>query len=131
MRKLKYNLTKIVLNQIYISYVLPTLEYLSLVWDGCTQHDTNTLEKLQHEAARIVTGHTISFPGKLIQKMRLDFTFRNAKQQKIIFMYISINSLVPTYIAKLLPPLTGNVINYDPRNRNNITIPFFKNRDFA
>ena len=29
-------------------------------------------------AARIVTGFTRSFPGKLIQRMQLDFTFRKA-----------------------------------------------------
>ena len=45
MRKLKYNLSRIALNQIYFSYVLPVLEYPSLVWDGCSQHDSSTLEK--------------------------------------------------------------------------------------
>ena len=46
------------------------------------------------------------------------------KEQKLIFMYKSINNLVPTYIAEFIPPLTGNVSNYDLRNRNNITFPF-------
>ena len=40
MRKLKYN--------------------ASLVWDGCTQQDSNTLQKIQNEAARIATGLTRS-----------------------------------------------------------------------
>ena len=46
------------LNQIYISYVLPVLEYSSVVWDGCSDYNTNTLEKIQIEAACIVTGLT-------------------------------------------------------------------------
>ena len=60
MRKLKYNFSRIALNQIYISYVRPLLEYSCIVWDGRTTEQSNTLEKLQNEAARIITGLTRS-----------------------------------------------------------------------
>ena len=60
MRQLKYNLSRVALNQIYISYVLPVLEYSSVVWDGCSDYNTNTLEKIQHEAAHIITGLDLS-----------------------------------------------------------------------
>ena len=56
MRRLKFKLTRAALNQIYFSYVLPILEYSSVVWDGCSLQDSNALEKFQNEAARIVTG---------------------------------------------------------------------------
>ena len=36
------------------------LEYFAVVWDNCTIQDSNTLEKLQNEAARIMTGLTLS-----------------------------------------------------------------------
>ena len=38
------------LNQIYLYHLLPIIEYASLVWDGCTQQDSNTLQKIQNEA---------------------------------------------------------------------------------
>ena len=60
MRKLKYTFSRIALNQIYISYARPILEYSSIVWDNCTVEQSNSLEKLQNEAARIVTGLTKS-----------------------------------------------------------------------
>ena len=44
------------LNKIYISFVRPTLEYAIIIWDSCTQHETNAIERTQIEAARIVTG---------------------------------------------------------------------------
>ena len=56
MRKLKFVFSRRALNQIYITYVRPILEYSSVVWDGCTIEQRNSLEKLQNEAARIVTG---------------------------------------------------------------------------
>ena len=62
MRKLKFTFTRISLNQIYFSYVLPVLEYSSVVWGGCSLQDLNALDKLHNEASRIVTGHLIPRP---------------------------------------------------------------------
>ena len=58
--KLKYSFHRIALNQIYMSHVLPILEYPCTVWDGCTVQDCLALERLQNEAARTVTGLTRS-----------------------------------------------------------------------
>ena len=63
MRKLKYYkyvFSRCALNQTYISFIRPVLEYASIVWDGCTVEQRNSLEKLQNEIARIVTGLTKS-----------------------------------------------------------------------
>ena len=54
-RKLNYSLSRIALNQIYISYIRPILEYSSIVWDNCTIEQAYSLEKIQNETARIVT----------------------------------------------------------------------------
>lgn len=34
------------------------LEYADAVWDNCTNYESAELEKIQNEAARIVTGAT-------------------------------------------------------------------------
>ena len=48
------------LNTMYISFIRPVLEYAFVVWDSCSTYNVNRLEKLQIEAARIVTGLTRS-----------------------------------------------------------------------
>ena len=58
MRKLKSKLDRRSLQTIYFSFVRPLLEYADVVWDNCTQHEVNDLEKIQNEAARIVSGAT-------------------------------------------------------------------------
>ena len=58
MRKLKFLLDRDSLQIIYISFIRPILEYADIVWDNCTQYELNALEKIQIEAARIVTGTT-------------------------------------------------------------------------
>ena len=60
MSKLKYSISRKSLNQIYISFLRPVLEYSAVVWDGCTLYEKENLEKIQHEAARIMTGLTRS-----------------------------------------------------------------------
>ena len=50
MRKLKFNFSRIALNQIFVSYILTVLEYSCIVWDSCTVQDVNALEKVQNEA---------------------------------------------------------------------------------
>ena len=58
MRKLKYSISRNALNQMYMSYLLPVVEYTSVVWDGCSELDSQTLQKIQNEAAGLVTGLT-------------------------------------------------------------------------
>ena len=54
MRKLKFQLDRESLQTIYFSFIRPLLEYA----DDCTRYESNELDKIQNEAARIVTGAT-------------------------------------------------------------------------
>ena len=110
MRKLKYTLCRAALNQIYISYVLPVLEYSSVVWDGCSDYNTNTLEKIQHEAAGIVTGLTRSVSiEKLYAECGWTTRTKRRVQPKMTCMYKVSNQLVPSYISDIIPPLVADV----------------------
>ena len=48
MRKLKFSISRNALNQMYMSYLLPVVEYASVVWDGCSERDSQTLQKIQN-----------------------------------------------------------------------------------
>ena len=54
----KFQLDRKSLEIIYTSFIRPLLEYSNAVWDNCTQYESNDLEKIQSEAAPIVTGAT-------------------------------------------------------------------------
>ena len=47
MRKLKFSLSRNALNQLYISYMLHILDYASVVWNGCSEQDSVTLQKFK------------------------------------------------------------------------------------
>ena len=55
MRKHKYSISRNTLNQMYMAYLLPAVEYASVVRDGCSERGSQILQKIQNEAARLVT----------------------------------------------------------------------------
>ena len=121
MRKLKYKFTRQALNQMYVSYVRPLLEYSSIVWDGCSEQDKTSLERLQNEAARFVTGLTKSTSiENLYNECGWDSQYFQ-KKKKMCFMYKCSNNLVPNYISDIVSPLVGEITHYPLRNRNNIS----------
>ena len=122
MRKLKYTFSRTALNQIYISYIRPVLEYSAIVWDGCTIQDKFALEKLQNKAARIVTGLTRSTSlDNLYRECGWVSLSERRKFQKLCFMYKCNNGQVPRYISDLIPPLVSEISNYPLRNRANLS----------
>ena len=125
MRKLKYSFHKIALNQIYMSHVLPILEYSCTVWGGRTVQYCLALERLQNEAARIVTGLTRSVS---LENLYRECGWRPLSERrmknKLVFMYNVVYERVPSYISDLIPPLVIETTQYPLKNNNNIMFPF-------
>ena len=126
MRKLKFTFHRVALSQIYLSYMLPILEYSAAVWDNCTIQDSNTLEKLRNEAAGIVTDLTRSVSlVNLYRECGWVTLNTRRKEQKMAFMYKAVNGLTPDYISDLIPHFVRDKTNSLPRNNNNNpAVPF-------
>ena len=106
LRKLKYRFSKNTLNRVYCTYIRPSLEYASEVWDGCTcnQTDARRLEQVQLNAARIVTGLPIlSSLNSLYYVMGWDTLAERRTNKKLILTYKIIHNDAPSYLSDLLP----------------------------
>jgi hypothetical protein len=57
LRKLKYKLDRLSLERMYMGFIRPLMEYADVVWDS-PMEVLETLEKIQCNAARIITGAT-------------------------------------------------------------------------
>ena len=68
LRKLKYKLSRKNLEKLYLVYIRPIFEYACEVCDNCGVGNSNKLDQLQLEAARIVTGLPIFASSILIYK---------------------------------------------------------------
>ena len=99
--------------------MLPIVEY------GCSEQDSVLLQRVQNEAARLVTGLTRSVSLENLYKECGWATLSQRRQQhKLSFMYNVNTGMVPSYIQDLIPPLVSEVTDYPLRNTRNITVPY-------
>lgn len=120
MRKLKFKLSRKPLQTIYFTFIRPLLEYADVVWDNCTSYEVNDLEKIQNEAARIVTGATklVSINSLLLETGWETLSTRR-KKHKLQLFYKMQNGLSPDYLTCLVPPSVGRTSSYQLRDANN------------
>lgn len=132
MRKLKFILDRKTLEKVYLTFIRPVLEYADVVWSNCTNNDKNELDKIQNEAARIVTG-----ASKLVSLCNLHKetgwesleTRRN--NHKLVLFYKMYHDEVPSYLSSLVPPLVGEASLYSLRNSENIQNIPCRTKQFA
>ena len=109
MRKLKFKLDKKSLQIIYSFFIRPLLEYADVVWDNCMQNENKELEKIQNEAARIVTGFTkLVSIHSLLQETGWETLASRRKKHKFILFFKMQNGLSPDYLSSLLAPTVGS-----------------------
>ncbi|MCG8047067.1 MAG: reverse transcriptase domain-containing protein, partial [Candidatus Thiodiazotropha endolucinida] len=122
MRKLKFKLDRHSLQTIYFSFIRSLLEYADVVWDNCTLYEVNDLEKIQNEAARIVTGATklVSIES-LHNETKWESLASRRKKHKLQLFYKMQNNLTPNYLSSLVPVPVGNNSTYNLRNARDLS----------
>ena len=119
LRKLKNSLDRHTLSRIYTSYIGPTMEYASIIWNNCTLLQSNRLEQLQLEASRIVTVSVKGTKHKYLYKETGWLPLADRRHIfQLILMYKMINQLVPQYLSLLISRPRQQ--NYNLRNELNI-----------
>ena len=124
LRKLKFRLKREYLEKIYMTFIRPILEYSSEVWDNCGQTNSDRLENIQIEAARIVTGLT-SYASRNSIYLETGWEKLSVRREvkKLSMFYKIINNQAPDYLHDLVPDFVSDICNYNLRNSQNITIP--------
>lgn len=124
LRKIKFLLNRDTLSKLYTTFIRPIFEYACEVWDECNIANSDKLEKLQLEAARIVTGLPI-YTNKqhLYFETGWEKLVNRRKTRKLSLLYKLHNNIAPDYLLNLMPNRVNNVSNYNLRNQNNYVIP--------
>lgn len=83
----------------------------------------NELDKIQHEAARIVTGATklISI-NNLYKEVCWESLDKRRQDHKLFLFYKMCNNLVPNYLSSLVPPQVSTLSHYNLRNSSNLQV---------
>ena len=89
--------------------------------DNCTSYKKQNLEKVQIEAARIVTGCTkLVSLRELYKETGWDTLDIRRSNQKLLLMYKMNNNLTPDYLSSLVPPQINEASQYNLRNANDL-----------
>ena len=121
MRKFKFELDRKSLETIYLTFIRPILEYGDVVWDNCTLNEKQELDKIQIEAARIVTGTTklISIQT-LYDEIKWETLETRRNKHKLVLFYKMFNNISPAYLSSLVPPSVSSISTYNLRNAENV-----------
>ena len=125
MRQLKYSFSRNTLNQMYMSYMFPIVEYASVVWDWRPEQDSVTLQKVQNEADRLVTGFTRSVSlENLYKECEWACLSQRRQQHRLSFMYNVKTDMSPSYMQDLIPSLGSEASDFPLRINRNITVTY-------
>ena len=115
------------LEKLYMSFIRSKLEYGGIIWDNCSQEQSDMIENVQLRAAKIVSGairrtHTELLYSELCWE---PLQVRRHKQ-RLTTMYKIKNNDAPTYLCNTLPDTVAHTTDYNLRNRDDVSM--FKTR---
>ena len=104
LRTLKFHLNRSCLEKLYITFIRPLLEYSDVLWDNCTAEQSNELESIQTEAARIVTDATkLCNIAKLYNDLKWDTLSNRRQKHKLVLFYKMKQKITSSYLTNLIP----------------------------
>ena len=104
------------LETMYKSCILPILDYADVIWDNCTERQADTIEQLQIDALKIITGsvrgtsHLSLYNDTGIIPLK-----ERRKRHKLILYFKFTKGLLPEHIQPKFPPLASEVNRYHRR----------------
>ena len=127
LRPLKFILDRASLETLYKSFVRPILEYADIVWDApdAHRHGLDILERVQTEAARIVTGATARCSTEnLYKEAGWEKLSLRRRLHRSTMMFKIMTGLAPESLLQKIPNRVEARTRYRLRNRGDIQVPF-------
>ena len=122
LRSLKFKLQRKSLEKMYFSFIRPVMEYADIIWSNCPQYIKESLENINLQAGRIITGATKYCSNQSIYNETGWPTLEQRRNEhKLIQFYKIFNGLTPNYLSSLLPPQAIDQHRYPTRNVQNFT----------
>ena len=117
---------------LYKTMVRPVIEYACAVYDNLNLYETVRLERIQRNAALIVTGaFTRTATDKLLEDLGWNSLADRRKFYRMSTMYKITHDLTPNYLKRLLPMPNVNRTRYNLRNIQDLTLVHSKKQYHA
>ena len=103
LKPFKYKWPRRALEISYNSFIRPVLEYGNIIYDNCTVANSNYIEAVQLEAARIVTGgKRCTSHESLYCELGWQTLSERRQINKLVRMHAIVNNLAPPFLVRLL-----------------------------
>ena len=104
------------------SFVRPSLEYANVLWNNCTDRESDQLESIQRRAVQIITGGIIRSPTNLLYEEIGIETLKKRREKNIVFFFHKIiHNNAPSYLLEFKP--IPNPHRVTLRSADNLTTP--------
>ncbi len=98
LKSLRFKINRLTLVCLYKSLIRPIMEYGDLIWDNCTVGNSELLESVQYESAKVVTG---AIEGTSSRRLREELAWEELsvrrKIHKLSLFYKIVNKQVASY----------------------------------
>ena len=123
LKGIRYKVDRTTLRKLYKSLVRPLMEYADVLWDGCTESESDLPEHVQYEAAKIVTG---AMKGTSRHRLLQEIGWEDLKTRraihKLLLYFKIVNNVCPSYLVDLLPLLVNERTNYFLRTASDYSV---------
>ena len=105
LKGIRYKVGRDTLRNLYKSIIRPVMEYADVLWDGCSDGESELLESVQYEVGKVVTG---AMKGTSRVRLMTELGWEDTKTRgaihKLVCYFTIVNNLSPSYLKDLLPP---------------------------
>ena len=130
LKKLKHDLDRKTIETTYFSFIRPKMEYGCHIWDNCGKCDSELLENMQLNMARVVTGARKGTSHELLYRETNWHTLSHRRDLIKLKTFIRIaNGESPNYLRELLPRTFGSLRD-NSRNPDNYLVPKTRTETF-
>jgi hypothetical protein len=131
MKHLKFKLDRKSLETIYMSFILPSLDYGDYLYAGTYDSDLCKLDRIHVEAMRNVTGATARSNIILLFEETGWFKLSDRRENHALCaLYKTINGLSPIVLTSAYESLTEYNQPYQLRSQGKIPIPFARTESY-
>jgi hypothetical protein len=126
LRPLKFVLDRASLETLYKSFIRPILEYADIVWDApdAARHGLDILERVQTEAARLVTGATaLCSTANLYIEAGWEKLSLRRRLHRSTMMFKIMTGIAPQTLTSKIPTRIEARTRYHLRNRTDLEVP--------
>ena len=109
----------------YQSYIMPLIDYGSVVWGSTSTYNLDRILKLQKRAARIILkADFLTRSEGMFAELGWQPVEKRIMYNKAVLIYKALNNLTPEYLSKLLTPVSQtHGLNLRSSKKGNLHVP--------